>query len=136
MIQKLPPRKFVVGDNAYVCSETLLTPFSGVEKEDPAKDELNFYLSRLRIHIEQTFALMTGKWRILCQPLQTHLKKVGKISMCITRLHNFCINEGTEVYVFITNYEDNQGGENEAIILPVNESRIPESSVAQGHHCK
>jgi len=26
MIQKLPPRKFVVGDNAYVCSETLLTP--------------------------------------------------------------------------------------------------------------
>ena len=27
MIQKLPPKKFVVGDNAYICSETLLTPF-------------------------------------------------------------------------------------------------------------
>jgi len=55
MIQLLPPRKFVVGDNAYVCSETLLTPFSGVEKEDPEKDAFNFYLSQLRICIAQTF---------------------------------------------------------------------------------
>ena len=28
MVQNLPIRKFVIGDNAYVCSETLLTPFS------------------------------------------------------------------------------------------------------------
>jgi len=69
MIQKLPPKKFVVGDNAYICSETLLTPFSGVEKEDPAKDAFNFYLSQLRIRIEQTFGLMTQKWRILQQPI-------------------------------------------------------------------
>ena len=86
--QKLPPRKFVVGDNAYICSETLLTPFSGVDKEDPAKDAFNFYLSQLRIHIEQTFGLMTGKRRFLRQPLQTHLDKVGEIFMCITKLHN------------------------------------------------
>jgi len=32
MVQKLPLKKFVIGDNAYVCSETLLTPFSGLEK--------------------------------------------------------------------------------------------------------
>ena len=37
MIQKLPPRKFFVGDSEYVCYENLLTPFSGVEKNDPAK---------------------------------------------------------------------------------------------------
>jgi len=42
MIQKLPPRRFVVGDNAYDCSETLLTPFSGIEKDDPSKDAFNF----------------------------------------------------------------------------------------------
>ena len=39
----------MVGDNAYICSETLLTPFSGVEKDDPSKDALNFYLSQMRI---------------------------------------------------------------------------------------
>jgi len=32
MIQKLPPRKFVVGDNAYICSETLLTHFLVLRK--------------------------------------------------------------------------------------------------------
>jgi len=64
MIQKLPPRRFVIGDNAYVCSETLLTPFSGIEKNDPSKDAFKFYLSQLRIHIEQIFGLVTGTWRI------------------------------------------------------------------------
>jgi len=37
MIQKMPLRRFVVGDNAYVCSGALLTPFSGVEKDYPSK---------------------------------------------------------------------------------------------------
>jgi len=32
MVQKLPLRKFVIGDNANVCSETLLTPLSVLEK--------------------------------------------------------------------------------------------------------
>jgi len=32
MGQNLPIRKFVIGNNAYVCTETLLTPFSGREK--------------------------------------------------------------------------------------------------------
>ena len=67
-VQNLPFRKFVIGVNAYVCSETLLTPFSGLERDD-TKDTLNFYLSQLRIHIEQTFGMMTTKWRILRQPL-------------------------------------------------------------------
>jgi len=52
MLQNLPIRKFVIGDNAYVCTETLLTPFSGKEKKDPEKDAFNFYLSQLQIRIE------------------------------------------------------------------------------------
>ena len=32
MIQKLPLRRFAVGDNAYICSETLLTPFLVLRK--------------------------------------------------------------------------------------------------------
>jgi len=30
---EMPIRKFVIGDNAYMCTETLLTPFSGNEKK-------------------------------------------------------------------------------------------------------
>jgi len=44
--------------------------------------------------------------------------------MCITRLHNLCINEGTEDYVVSTNGEVDQGGENEATCLTINESGI------------
>jgi len=84
MIKKLPLRKFVISDNAFVCSENLLTPFSGLDEDEPAKDAFNFYLSQLRICIEQTFGMMTTKWRILCRPLQVHLKHVGKMFMYIT----------------------------------------------------
>ena len=34
-------------------------------------------MSQLRVRIEQTFGLMRGKWRILCQPLQMSLKMSG-----------------------------------------------------------
>jgi len=34
VIQKLPLRKFAISDNAYACSETLLNPFSGVERDE------------------------------------------------------------------------------------------------------
>ena len=87
------------------------------------KDAFNFYLSQLRICIEQTFGLMTGKWRILHQSLQRSLKNAGKVFMCITRLHNFCINEGN---ISINNIE---GSEREFFHSNVNESGIIGSSV-------
>ena len=97
IIQNLPTGKFVAGDNAYVCSEHLLTPFLGDEKREPQKDAYNFYLSQLRIRIKQAFGFMTTKWQILKRPLQVKLKHVGDIFLCITRLHNFCINEGCDI---------------------------------------
>jgi len=102
MIQKRPLRRFAISDNAVVCSETLLTPFSGVEKDDPEKYEFSFYLSQMRIHIEQTFGIITAKWRIPHQPLEICLKDVGKLIMCITRLH-YCINEGN---TYLNSIED------------------------------
>ena len=97
---------FIAGDNAYVCSVHLLTPFSGEEKNDPRKDAYNFHLSQLRIRIEQTFGYMTTKWRISKRPLQVKQKNVDTIFLCITRLHNFCINEGDDVNSTIENRND------------------------------
>jgi hypothetical protein len=39
------------------------------------------------------FGLLTTKWQILWQPLQVKSKYAGKVLPCVTRLHNFCINE-------------------------------------------
>jgi len=80
----------------------------------------------MRICIEQQFGLMTAKWRILHQPLQIRLKHVGKVFMCITRLHNFCIIEGN---IYVNSIEDNQGGESGFMQSDVNETSIAGSSV-------
>jgi DDE superfamily endonuclease len=59
LIEALPIGKYVVGDNAYICTEHLLTPFSGDQRNDNAKDAYNFYLSQLRIRIEMTFVYLS-----------------------------------------------------------------------------
>jgi hypothetical protein len=97
LVDDLPVGKYILADNAYVPTEHLLTPFSGSQKSIPELDSFNFYLSQLRIKIEQAFGLMTTKWRILRRPLQVKLKNVGTIIMAISRLHNFVISERPEV---------------------------------------
>lgn len=94
--QQLPLGYYLVGDNAYVCSERMITPFKGVEKDDPHKDAFNYFLSEIRIRIEMTFGFLTNKWRILWEPLKVKLDNTGALFMCITRLHNFVINEDLE----------------------------------------
>jgi DDE superfamily endonuclease len=93
LIENLPSGMYVIGDIAYVCYEHLLTPYSGPQKHQEKKDAYNFVLSKLCIQIEMAFGMLTNKWRILKQPLQVKLKNVGKLFLCITRLHNYCIYE-------------------------------------------
>jgi DDE superfamily endonuclease len=93
---QLPLGKYIIGDNAYVCTEHLLTPFPGEQKNEPKKDSYNFYLSQLRMRIEMAFGLLVNKWRIFKHPLQVKLKNVGKVFICATILHNYCINEGED----------------------------------------
>lgn len=60
-IKNLPTGYYVIGANAYVPSEHMLTPFAGSQKRLPANDAYNFYLSQLKIKIEMTFGLVTTK---------------------------------------------------------------------------
>jgi hypothetical protein len=63
-LQEIPAGYYIVADNAYTLSATLLIPYSGNDKTYPAKDVFNFYLSQLQIKIEQAFGMMVNKWRI------------------------------------------------------------------------
>jgi hypothetical protein len=116
LINKLPIGKFVIGDNAYICSEHLLTPFSGPTKMQPKRDAYNFYVSQLRIRIEQAFGFMTQKWQILRRPLQIKLKNVSKVFLAITRLHNYCINKDEAMQPVII--DDALTGEHEELFFP------------------
>jgi hypothetical protein len=88
----LPQGFYMAADNAYTLSDTLLIPYSGVDKLDPSKDVFNFYLSQLRIRIEQAFGLLVSKWRIFKKALEVKLFRVGHIVQACARLHNYCIN--------------------------------------------
>jgi hypothetical protein len=49
LINKLPISYYVIGNNAYIYSNKLLTSFLGENKNDPVKDAYNYYVSQLRI---------------------------------------------------------------------------------------
>jgi hypothetical protein len=63
-IESLPPWYFVAGDDAYVCTEHLLTPFMGSDHFNPVNDSYNFFLSQLRVYVEMAFGRLVTKWWI------------------------------------------------------------------------
>lgn len=97
-----PPSFHLVGDNAYVCNETMLTPYAGTQKLSSSKDSFNFYLSQVRIRIEQAFGLVVNKWRIFRSPLTVKLANVQYVIQAAFRLHNFCIGQWDYVPNVIT----------------------------------
>jgi hypothetical protein len=92
LIEKLPEGYFCGGDNAYCNTEHLLVPFPG-QNLGQREDSFNYFLSQLRVRIENTFALLVAQWGILWHPLRVRLKNQPKLIKCLFKLHNFCIDE-------------------------------------------
>lgn len=84
---------YLLGDNAYVCTAHMLTPFTRAETTDIHRDAYNFYLSQLRIRIEMSFGLLVGRWQIFTRPLVVALDKVPCLVQAAAWLHNFVQNE-------------------------------------------
>ena len=57
------------------------------------EDNFNFYLSSLRIHIEQAFGMLTARWSLLRDLLNFSLGHCANIMSVCMKLHNFCIEE-------------------------------------------
>jgi hypothetical protein len=93
IVENLPTGYYVIGDNAYMATEHLITPFSGCQKNEPLNPVYNFYCAQVRIRIEMAFGLLTTKWRIFRSPLQMQLKNASKVVLTGAILHNYVINE-------------------------------------------
>ena len=92
LVENLPEGYWCGGDNAYCNSEHLLVPFPG-QNLPQRMDSFNFFLSQLRVRIENAFALLVSRWGILWRPLRVRLKSQPKLIKCLCKLHNFCIDE-------------------------------------------
>ncbi|OWY94961.1 LOW QUALITY PROTEIN: hypothetical protein PHMEG_00035170 [Phytophthora megakarya] len=92
-IMQLPAGFYLVGDNAYPLSSSLLVPFNKLEIKSRKHSDYNFYLSQLRIRIEMAFSLLVNKWQIFQRPLVVDFVNIGKVIKTCMKLHNFCIGE-------------------------------------------
>jgi len=72
----IPDGYWIAGDDAYKCTEKVITPFKKAFSA-PYTDSFSFYQSSHRIHAEQTFGQLTHKWRVLRRPLQQDLDSLS-----------------------------------------------------------
>ena len=92
----LHPGLCLFGDNAYVNSKFMATPYPNVSHG--TKDYYNFYHSQLRINIECAFGILVHRWGMLrCpSPQNFTILKVCWMVECLCCLHNYLINVSTE----------------------------------------
>ena len=94
--------RFVLfGDNAYLNSPYMATPFTNVagDANRVAEDSYNFYHSQLRIRVECAFGILVQRWGLLrvAMPRNISVQKIVGLVMALAKLHNFCIGESNIV---------------------------------------
>jgi len=89
----LAPGFCLFGDNVYVNTNYMATPFKSVRAG--TKDDYNFYHSQLRIKVECSFGMLVNRVGILRKaiPASIGIQKTVALVMSLCRLHNYCINE-------------------------------------------
>ena len=85
-VGKLPDGYYILGDAAYPLSDHLLTPYPG-QGLSPEKDSFNFYLSQLRVKVEQSFGILVQRWGILWRPLRVAFDGRPKLIRALFHLH-------------------------------------------------
>lgn len=116
-VARLPSKFHIIGDAAYPISEKVLTPYPG--KNLPAgEDAFNFYLSQLRVKIEQSFGILVSRWGILWRPLRVQFSGRADLITALFRLHNFLIDE--KVSPISASEEDATSGRGRPELSPIN----------------
>ena len=124
------------GDNAYLNSEFMATPYANVRSG--SKDDYNFYHSQLRIRVECAFGILVRRWGILRSaiPKEVTVRRAIALVNALAKLHNFCIDAKEAVPTVATtdlsNIMINPTGH-----IPVDDEsddRPPRELVGGGHH--
>jgi hypothetical protein len=88
---KLPEGMFLNGDEAFPCTESMISPFPG-RVMSIAMDAFNYWQSHLRIKIECAFGELIGRWGIFWRALRGALSRHSRIVAACMILHNRCVD--------------------------------------------
>ena len=79
---------FLVGDEIFSLSDWLMKPYPGrgLNEEEQV---FNYRLSRARRVIENTFGILSARWRIFRRPIRACPETVEKITLAACILHNY-----------------------------------------------
>jgi hypothetical protein len=93
----LAPGLCLFGDNAYINTSYMATPYPGTAIS-PEKDVYNFFHSNLRIISECSFGRLIYRFGILQRkaPQNFSLQKIVNMVVCLCKLHNFCTDKSLE----------------------------------------
>lgn len=87
----LPQWSAIAADDAYKNGSHILTPYSG-RRLTLLQDSFNYYLSSLRITVEQAFGILVTRFGIFWSPLRFDLAKDTLIILVACKIHNFIID--------------------------------------------
>lgn len=94
---ELPLKYFLIGDEAYVPHDQMLTNYSAQDTEPgSSEDTFNFYLSSNRIRIECAFGRLVQRCGILWRPLRGRLPFISSVVFACMILHNLCFDNESE----------------------------------------
>ena len=88
----LAPGLCLFGDNAYVNTPFMATPYPATGNFTRERDAYNFYHSQLRIISEGGFGRLINRWGFLQKKVPQHytIAKTIATVICLCRLHNYC----------------------------------------------
>lgn len=95
--QLCAPDFYIIGDAAYPCKNWVMTPFINNGHLTQAQIYFNTQLSKTRVKIENTFALLKGRFRRLKELLDMNdIANINRTILACCVLHNICIFQGDD----------------------------------------
>jgi hypothetical protein len=91
----LKKERVLFGDNVYLNSLFMVTPYTNIAGNPNKKNEdnYNFFHSQLRIRVECAFGMLAARWGCLRMALHHNITVTEVIALVNTlvHLHNFCL---------------------------------------------
>lgn len=87
----------LVADDAFAAGPNIMKPYSA-KNVNGVQRIFNYRLSRARRIIENTFGILSARFRVLRQPIQLHETKTRQVKCACCALHNFLLARNTKSY--------------------------------------